>query len=75
MIVNIFPTQKNNGLHMPWDNGVNKNVVIYAAHTALGVRNMPLINLPNQQLWISLFYRVSNLIIQLTCKINIAKPK
>ena len=27
---------------MPWDNGVNKNAVIYAAHTTLGVRNMPL---------------------------------
>ena len=27
---------------MPWDNSVNKNAVIYAAHTVLGVRNMPL---------------------------------
>lgn len=27
---------------MPWDNGMNKNAVIYAAHTTLGVRNMPL---------------------------------
>lgn len=27
---------------MPWDNSVNKNAVIYAAHTTLGVRNMPL---------------------------------
>ncbi len=35
---------------MPRDNGVNKNAVIYAAHTTLGVRNMPLTNLPNQQL-------------------------
>ena len=26
---------------MPWDNGVNKNAVIYAACTTLGVRNMP----------------------------------
>ena len=28
---------------MPCDNGVNKNAVIYVAHTALGVRNMSLI--------------------------------
>ena len=27
---------------MPWDNSVNKNAVIYAAHTTFGVRNMPL---------------------------------
>ena len=27
---------------MPWDNSVNKNAVIYAVHTTLGVRNMPL---------------------------------
>lgn len=27
---------------MPWDNGVNKIAAIYAAHTTLGVRNMPL---------------------------------
>jgi len=27
---------------MPWDNSVNKNAVIYAARTILGVRNMPL---------------------------------
>ena len=27
---------------MPWDNNVNKNAVIYAAHTTLGVRNMQL---------------------------------
>ena len=27
---------------MPWDNGVNKIAIIYAAHTTLGVRNMPL---------------------------------
>ena len=30
-------------LHMPRDNSVNKNAVIYAAHTTFGVRNMPLI--------------------------------
>ncbi len=28
---------------MPWDNSVNNNAVIYAAHTTFGVRNMPLI--------------------------------
>ena len=27
---------------MPWDNGVNKNAIIYADHTTLDVRNMPL---------------------------------
>ena len=27
---------------MPWDNSVNKNGIIYAAHTTLGVRKMPL---------------------------------
>ncbi len=27
---------------MPWDNSMNKNAVIYADHTTLGVRNMPL---------------------------------
>ena len=27
---------------MRWDNSVNKNAVIYSAHTTLGVRNMPL---------------------------------
>ena len=37
-------------LNVPWDNSVNKNAVIYAAHTTLGVRNMPFTNLPNQQL-------------------------
>ena len=26
---------------MPWDNSVNKNAIIYAARTTLGVRNMP----------------------------------
>ena len=30
---------------MPWDNSVNKNAVIYAAHTTLDVRNMPLTTL------------------------------
>ncbi len=29
---------------MPWDNSVNKNAIIYADHTTLGVRNMPLIS-------------------------------
>lgn len=28
---------------MSWDNSVNKNAVIYAAHTTLDVRNIPLI--------------------------------
>ena len=28
--------------HMPWDNSVNKMAHIHAAHTTLGVRNMPL---------------------------------
>lgn len=27
---------------MPWDNGVNKNGIIYAVATTLGVRNMSL---------------------------------
>lgn len=27
---------------MPWDNRVNNTAVIYAAHTTLGVWNMPL---------------------------------
>ena len=27
---------------MPWNNSVNKKAVIYAAHTTLDVRNMPL---------------------------------
>ena len=27
---------------MPWDNSVNKNGIIYADHTTLDVRNMPL---------------------------------
>lgn len=35
-------SQKNYGFDMPWDNSVNKNAVIYAAHTTLGVRSMPL---------------------------------
>lgn len=35
---------------MHWDNSVNKIAIIYAVHTTLVVRNMPLINLPNQQL-------------------------
>ena len=35
---------------MPWDNSVNKKAIIYAAHTTLDVKNMPLTNLPNQQL-------------------------
>ena len=34
----------DNCLDVPWDNSVNKNAVICAAHTALGVRNMPLTN-------------------------------
>lgn len=34
--------QQGNALDMPWDNSVNKNAVIYATHTTLGVRNMPL---------------------------------
>lgn len=34
--------QEADGFDMPWDNSVNKNAVIYAAHTTLGVRNMPL---------------------------------
>lgn len=38
----IHLIQPYDAFHMPWDNGVNKNVVIYAAHTTLGVRNMPL---------------------------------
>ena len=29
-------------LHMSWDNSVNKNGIIYAVATTLGVRNMPL---------------------------------
>ena len=37
-----FPTKKNNCLCMPWDNSVNKNAIIYAAHTTLSVRNMSL---------------------------------
>lgn len=36
---------------MPWDNSVNKNAVIYAARTTLGVRNMPLTQL-SQSIWI-----------------------
>lgn len=38
----MYLSQKNHGFDMPWDNSVNKNAVIYAAHTTLGVRNMPL---------------------------------
>ena len=38
----IHLIQPYDAFHMPWDNGVNKNAVIYAAHTTLGVRNMPL---------------------------------
>ena len=29
-------------IHMPWDNSVNKNAVLFAARTTLGVGNMPL---------------------------------
>ncbi len=29
-------------IHVPWDNSVNKTVIIYAVATTLGVRNMPL---------------------------------
>ncbi len=29
-------------LDVSWDNSVNKNGIIYADHTALDVRNMPL---------------------------------
>ena len=42
MSVWLFVGKQYNRLHMPWDNGVNKNAIIYAAHTTLGVRNMPL---------------------------------
>ena len=35
--------QQYDRLHVPWDNSVNKNAVIYSAHTTLCVRNMPLI--------------------------------
>ena len=38
----IHLIQPYDAFYMPWDNGVNKNAVIYAAHTTLGVRNMPL---------------------------------
>ncbi|MBR3077897.1 MAG: hypothetical protein IKH07_08245 [Oscillospiraceae bacterium] len=37
-----FSDQLNNRLDMPWDNSVNKNAVINAVATTLGVRNMPL---------------------------------
>lgn len=33
--------QLYDAFYMPWDNGVNKNAVIYAARTTLPVRNMP----------------------------------
>ena len=33
---------------MTWDNSVNKNVVIYAAHTTIDVKNMPLTSCCNQ---------------------------
>ncbi len=38
----ILLLKQNDRLDVPWDNSVNKNAVIYAAHTALDVRNMPL---------------------------------
>ena len=34
--------EQRDRLHVPWDNSVNKNAVIYADHTTLDVRNMPL---------------------------------
>lgn len=34
--------EEGGGFHMPWDNSVNKNGIIYADHTTLDVRNMPL---------------------------------
>lgn len=36
------PVKPHDGLYVPWDNSVNKNAIIYAAHTTLVVRNMPL---------------------------------
>ena len=40
---NSLPTKQTYRFHMPWDNSVNKNGIIYTDHTTLGVRNMPLI--------------------------------
>ena len=34
--------QQTDGLDVSWDSDVNKKPVIYAAHTTLGVRNIPL---------------------------------
>ena len=42
--IRIFSDQLNNRLDMSWDNSVNKMAHIYAAHTTLDVRNMPLTN-------------------------------
>ncbi len=40
--IHIASRQSNDCLHMPRDNSVNKIAAIYAAHTTLGVGNMPL---------------------------------
>ena len=40
--LSLDPLQPAHRLHMPWDNSVNKNGIIYADHTTLDVRNMPL---------------------------------
>lgn len=42
MIVFVPVHQRDHALNMPWDNSVNKNGIIYADHTTLDVRNMPL---------------------------------
>ena len=38
----IGANELRDAFNVPRDNSVNKNAVIYAAHTTLGVRNMPL---------------------------------
>ena len=42
VIIHLLFNYQRYALHMPWDNSVNKNGIIYADHTTLDVRNMPL---------------------------------
>ena len=38
----FVPRHQCHALHMPWDNSVNKNAIIYAVATTFDVKNMPL---------------------------------
>ena len=42
MIIRLLLGQKNDRLHMPWDNSVNKNAIIYAVVTTVLMGQFPL---------------------------------